>query len=44
MHGILHLRGYDHENDDEAGEMEQMEITLLDKIGYPNPYETELES
>ncbi|MEQ8426378.1 MAG: rRNA maturation RNase YbeY [Gammaproteobacteria bacterium] len=44
VHGILHLRGYDHENDDEAGEMEQMEITLLDKIGYPNPYETELES
>lgn len=44
VHGVLHLRGYDHENDDEAGAMEQMEITLLDKIGYPNPYETELES
>lgn len=43
VHGVLHLQGYGHENDDEAGEMEQMEITLLDKIGYPNPYETKLE-
>lgn len=44
VHGVLHLRGYDHENDEEAGVMEQIEITLLDKIGYPNPYETEPET
>ena len=44
VHGVLHLQGYDHENEDDAGIMEKMEITLLYKIGYPNPYETELES
>lgn len=44
IHGVLHLRGYDHEKPEDAGKMEQMEITLLDKIGYPNPYEIELES
>lgn len=38
VHGILHLQGYDHTNDTEAEIMEQMEITILSKLGYNNPY------
>lgn len=38
-HGILHLLGYDHIQDKDADEMEQLEIQLLDKLGYPNPYQ-----
>lgn len=44
IHGVLHLQGYDHIKDDEAAIMEKMEITFLEKLGYPNPYQTELES
>jgi probable rRNA maturation factor len=32
VHGILHLLGYDHENDKEADEMEQLEIEILEKL------------
>ena len=38
VHGILHLQGYDHNNDTAAAEMEQNEITILSKLGYANPY------
>ncbi len=40
IHGVLHLQGYNHQNDDEASEMETKEITLLGNFGYANPYET----
>jgi probable rRNA maturation factor len=40
VHGVLHLQGYDHESDEQAGEMELKEIQILEKIGYTNPYET----
>lgn len=39
IHGTLHLLGYDHENEDDANIMEQLEIDILKKIGYDNPYE-----
>jgi len=39
IHGILHLLGYDHLNDEEAEEMESLEIALLKKLDYTNPYE-----
>lgn len=38
IHGTLHLLGYDHENDDDAYIMESLEISLLDSLGFPNPY------
>lgn len=39
IHGILHLLGYDHAHEKEAVKMENIEIVLLQKLGYPNPYE-----
>ena len=38
LHGILHLHGYDHENDEQAALMESIEVTTLQKLGYANPY------
>ena len=38
LHGVLHLLGYDHENDDDANEMETLEISLLGAIDIANPY------
>lgn len=39
VHGILHLLEYDHENDEEAEEMESLEIRILETLGIKNPYE-----
>ena len=38
VHGVLHAQGYDHENDEEAEEMEQLERDVLSALGYPDPY------
>ena len=39
VHGTLHLMGYDHEtSDEEAEEMEALEIEILAKLGFENPY------
>lgn len=38
VHGVLHAQGYDHENDEEAAEMEQFERDILEALGYPDPY------
>ncbi len=38
VHGVLHLLGYDHEDDDEAAEMEALETRVLADLGWPNPY------
>jgi probable rRNA maturation factor len=38
LHGCLHLLGYDHIEDKEAEEMESLEIEILQKMGFPNPY------
>lgn len=39
VHGVLHLLGYDHIEDDEAAVMEPLEIAALASLGLPNPYE-----
>ena len=39
VHGTLHLMGYDHETSDaDAEEMEALEILILAKLGFANPY------
>lgn len=40
VHGLLHLQGYDHENDKDAAMMEKRERTLLARFGYPDPYKS----
>jgi len=38
VHGMLHLQGWDHENDDDAQAMENEETEILATMGYPDPY------
>jgi len=38
VHGVLHLLGYDHENDRDAEVMESREVKILSQFGYANPY------
>lgn len=38
VHGFLHLLGYDHENDEDANDMETMEIKILEAFGIQSPY------
>lgn len=38
VHGFLHLLGYDHETNDEAEEMEQLERKILARLAIPDPY------
>ncbi len=37
-HGVLHLLGFDHEDDQDAAAMEAEERRLLSQLGYPDPY------
>lgn len=42
VHGTLHLLGYDHEiSDEDADEMEALEIEILAKLDLNNPYREE---
>ena len=41
VHGMLHLQGYDHENDADARRMEDQERQLLAGLGYADPYSGE---
>ena len=39
VHGMLHLFGYDHIEDDKAEAMETLEIQFLAEVGIANPYQ-----
>ncbi|MCX7141532.1 MAG: rRNA maturation RNase YbeY [Proteobacteria bacterium] len=39
VHGALHLQGHDHRDARQAARMEQLEVKILAKLGYPDPYE-----
>ncbi len=41
VHGLLHLRGYDHERARDAMRMEQLETAILGRLGYDDPYAAE---
>lgn len=41
VHGTLHLMHFDHIHDEEAEEMESLEIEILRKMNIKNPYEIE---
>ncbi|PLZ01678.1 rRNA maturation RNase YbeY [Burkholderia sp. WAC0059] len=38
VHGTLHAQGYDHEDPEEAEEMESIETGVLASLGFPDPY------
>lgn len=39
VHGILHLCGYEHEDEKQARIMEQLEVEILSALGFPAPYQ-----
>ena len=41
VHGVLHLLGYDHEEDAPAETMEAMERAILSRLGVADPYRQE---
>ena len=39
VHGVLHAQGYDHNNEQEAAEMEGLETEILARLGFADPYQ-----
>ncbi len=39
VHGVLHLAGFDHMEENEAEKMENLEIMILQSLNISNPYE-----
>lgn len=43
VHGVLHLLGFDHTNEQGAEVMEGLEVEILETLGFPDPYQSERE-
>ena len=41
VHGVLHMQGYEHETDAEANEMETLEVEILHRLRFNDPYASE---
>lgn len=39
VHGFLHLLGYDHQTDAQAGEMEALESKIMTRMNMPDPWQ-----
>lgn len=39
VHGVMHLLGFDHQVNSEAEEMERIETSILQTLGFDGPYE-----
>jgi len=39
VHGVLHALGYDHIDEEEAQDMEALEVRVLASLGVPDPYQ-----
>ena len=44
VHGLLHLLGYDHDTAVAAEAMEAIEKTVLDRLGYADPYDAAIDA
>ncbi len=43
IHGILHLQGFDHEQEDSAQRMEALETEVVIRLGFKDPYQAFLD-
>lgn len=39
VHGVLHMQGYDHESEADAKMMEALEVEILHRLRFNNPYQ-----
>lgn len=42
VHGVLHLLGYNHEQEDEAVVMESLETRIIQDLGFQDPYDVDI--
>lgn len=38
IHAVLHLQGFEHDDEQHAAEMEKLETAIMAKLGYADPY------
>lgn len=44
VHGVLHLLGFDHDNERDAEKMESLETKILARLGFSDPYAVRAEA